>query len=157
MGMAHKFSASQVAVVPKVFKSQEIIEPMIPGRDAAALPAKLVRARLRARMCFFTHFQITLVGWLGRWCRGGHTPPSTSQRKHKGRDCHPNCREDGCNSDTLFPKEGANALSECCVLMEDSSECLADSVNLGPLCLLRGLRFLTLFLFLCLRALAQDS
>ena len=53
----------------------------------------------------------------------------TSRRKYKDRDCHPNCREDGRNSDPLFPKEGAN---ECCILMEDSSECLADSVNLGP-------------------------
>ena len=33
--------------------------------------------------------------------------------------------------DPLLPKEGANALSECCILMEDSSECLSDSVNLG--------------------------
>ena len=49
---------------------------MIPGRAAAALPAKLDRARPRAWRCFFHPlFQITLVGWLGRWCQCGHTPP----------------------------------------------------------------------------------
>ena len=44
---AQKFSASQVAVFPNVLKSQETIEQMIPGRAAAALPAKLARARPR--------------------------------------------------------------------------------------------------------------
>ena len=135
MAMAHKFSASQVAVFPKVFKSQETIEPMIPGRAAAALPAKLARARNSFKLPF----------------------PHRQSAQHKSRDCHPNIRGDGLNSDQLFPKEGANALSECCILMEDSSQCLADSVNLGLLCLLRGLRALTVFLYLCMRAFAQDS
>ena len=65
MAKAHKFSASQVAVFPNVFKSQETIEPMIPGRAAAALPAKLARARPRACRCFFTHsFKPFLSGCL---------------------------------------------------------------------------------------------
>ena len=54
MAKAHKFSASQVPVFSNVLKSQETIEPMIPGRAAAALPAKLARARPRACRCFFT-------------------------------------------------------------------------------------------------------
>ena len=53
MANAHEFSASQVAVFPNVLKSQETIEPMIPGKAAAALPAKLARARPRACRCFF--------------------------------------------------------------------------------------------------------
>ena len=52
MAKAHKFSASQVAVFPNVLKSQDTIEPMIPARAAAALPAKLARARPRACKCF---------------------------------------------------------------------------------------------------------
>ena len=55
MAKAHKFSASKVAVFPNVLKSQMTIEPMIPGRAAAALLAKLARARPRACSCFFTH------------------------------------------------------------------------------------------------------
>ena len=39
MANAHKFSASQVAVFHNVPRSQETIEPMIPGRAAAALPS----------------------------------------------------------------------------------------------------------------------
>ena len=48
-------SASQVAVFPSAPRSQETIEPMMPGRAAAALPAKLARARPRACRFFFTH------------------------------------------------------------------------------------------------------
>ena len=55
MTKAHTLSASQVAAFPNVLRSQETIEPMIPGRAAAALPAKLARARPRACRCFFTH------------------------------------------------------------------------------------------------------
>ena len=136
MAMAHKFSGSQFAVFPKVFKSQETIEPMIPGRTAAALAAKLARTHPRAWRCFFTHsFKLPLSDGLGGGAGAGTLPPpppTASQRKHKGRDCHPNYREDGRNSDPLFPKEGANALRECCILIMDSSERLADSVNLGP-------------------------
>ena len=40
MAKAHKFSASQVAVFPSMPRSQETIEPMIPDRAAAAVPAK---------------------------------------------------------------------------------------------------------------------
>ena len=54
MTKAHT-SASQVAAFPNVLRSQETIEPMIPGRAAAALPANLARARPRACRCFFTH------------------------------------------------------------------------------------------------------
>ena len=54
-GQGHKFSPSQVAVFPNVLKTQETIEPMIPGKAAAALPAKLARARPRACRCFFTY------------------------------------------------------------------------------------------------------
>ena len=55
MTKAHKFSASHEAAFPNVLKTQETMDPMIPGRAAAALPAKLARARPRACRCFFTH------------------------------------------------------------------------------------------------------
>ena len=78
MTKAHIFSASQVAVFPNVLKSQETIEPMIPGRAAAALPAKLARARPRACRCFFTHsFKPLLSGCLGAGT-GALPPPPVS-------------------------------------------------------------------------------
>ena len=67
MAMVHKFSASQVAVFPKVFKSQETIEPMIPGRAAAALQAKLARAR--------QPFKLPLSDGLGDGAGAGTLPP----------------------------------------------------------------------------------
>ena len=78
MAKAHIFSASQVAVFPNVLKSQETIEPMIPGRAAAALPAKLARARPRACRCFFTHsFKPLLSDGLGAGT-GALPPPPVS-------------------------------------------------------------------------------
>ena len=66
MANAQKLSASQVAVFPNVPRSQKTIGPMIPGRAAAALPAKLAKARPRACRCFFHPlFQTPLVRWLG--------------------------------------------------------------------------------------------
>ena len=113
MAKAHKFSASQVAVFPNVLKSQETIEPMIPGRAAAALPAKLTRARQRACRCFFFHplFQTALVGWLGS--RRRRTSPTTGERKQKCRDCHADGCENRCDGNSLLTKQGANALSQC--------------------------------------------
>ena len=74
MAKAHKFSASQVAVFPNILKSQETTEPMVPGRAAAALPAKLARARPRACRCIFTHsFKPLLSGGLG--AGAGALPP----------------------------------------------------------------------------------
>ena len=55
MTKAHTLSASQVAAFPNVLRSQETMDPMIPGRAAAALPAKLARARQRACRCFLIH------------------------------------------------------------------------------------------------------
>ena len=78
MANAHKFSASQVAVFPNVLKSQETIQPMIPGRAAAALTAKLARARPRACRCFFAHsFKPLLSGGLGAGT-GALPPPPVS-------------------------------------------------------------------------------
>ena len=131
MANAHKFSASQVAVFPNILKSQETTEPMIPGRAAAALPAKLARARPRACRCFFHPlFQTALVRWLGS--RRRRTSPTAGERKHKGRDRLADCCENRCDCKSLLTKQGANALSQCGVYMEEPSECLTDSVNLGP-------------------------
>ena len=120
MAKAHKFSASHVAFFPNVLKSQETIEPMITGRAASALPAKLARARPRACRCIFTH---SFAG----------------QRKHKGRDRHADCCENRCDSNSLLTKQGTNALSQCDVFMEEPLECLTDSVDLRPEgCSVRG-------------------
>ena len=78
MAKTHKFSASQVEVFPNVLKSQETIEPMIPGRAAATLPAKLARAHPRACMCFFSHsFNPLLSGGLEAGA-GALSPPPVS-------------------------------------------------------------------------------
>ena len=54
MTKAHTLSASQVAAFPDVLRSQETIEPMMPGRAAEALPAKLARARPKACRSFLS-------------------------------------------------------------------------------------------------------
>ena len=153
MTKAHKFSASQVAVFPNVLKSKETIEPMIPGRAAAALPAKLARARPRACRCFFTHsFKPLYVRLLGS--RHRRTSPTTGERKHKGRDRHADCCENRCDSNSLLTKQGTYALSQCGVFMEEPPECLTDSVDLGPEgCSVRGerLRALPVFQARCQR------
>ena len=128
MAKAHKFSASKVAVFPNVLKSQETTEPMIPGRAAAALPAKLARARPRACRCFYPLFQTALAKWLGS--RHRRTSPTTGERKHKCRDCHTDGCENRCDGNSLLTKQGANALSQCDVFMEEPPECLTDSVDL---------------------------
>ena len=79
MAKTHKFSASHEAAFPNVLKSQETMDPMIPGRAAAALPAKLARARPRACRCFFTHSLIpSLSGGRGVGDGTGVLPPPVS-------------------------------------------------------------------------------
>ena len=70
MTKAHTLSASQVVAFPNMLRSQLTIEPMMPGRAAAALPANLARARPRACRCFFTH---SLSGGFGA---GDGVPPA---------------------------------------------------------------------------------
>ena len=80
MAKAHKFATSQVDVFPNVLKSQETVEPMVPGRAAAALPAQLARARPRACRCFFTHsFKPLLSGCLAAGT--GALPPVSASTK----------------------------------------------------------------------------
>ena len=129
MANPYKFSTSQVAVFPHVLKSQETIEPVIPGRAAAALPAKLARARPRAVGGFHPLFQTAFVRWLGS--RRRRTFPAAGERKHKGRERHANGCENRCDGNSLLTKPGANALSQCGVFMEEPPECLTDSVDLG--------------------------
>ena len=72
---AHKLSASQVAVFQSALRSQETIDPMMPGRAAAALTAKLARARSSAYKCFFTHsLSPPLSGGLGVFDGTGALP-----------------------------------------------------------------------------------
>ena len=73
MTKAHTLSASQVAAFPNVLRSQETIEPMMPGRAAAALSAKLARARPRACRCFFISLTPPLSDDLGA---GDGVPPA---------------------------------------------------------------------------------
>ena len=58
--------------------------------------------------------------------------PTVGERKHKGRDRHADCCENRCHGKSLFTKQGANALNQCGVFMEEPPECLTDSVDLGP-------------------------
>ena len=50
----------------------------------------------------------------------------------KGRDRHADGCENRCEGNSLLTKQGANALSQCGVFMEEPPECLTDSVDLGP-------------------------
>ena len=145
MANAHKFSANQATVFPNVFKSQETIEPMLPGRAAAALPAKLARARPRAFRCFLTHsFKPLLSGGLGAGA-SAFPPPPVSANTRVEIAMPADCCENRCYGKSLFTKQGANALSQCGVFVEEPSECLTDSVDL------RGLRALPVFQALCER------
>ena len=88
-------------------------------------------------MFFHPLFQTALVRWLGSLRRC--TSPTAGERKHKGQDHHADCCENRCDGNSLLTKQGANALSQCGVFMEEPSECLRDSVVLGPkACSVRG-------------------
>ena len=111
---------------------------MIPGRAAAALTAKLPRARPRACRCFSPTLSIRScqVVWEPA---SAHSPPTAGERKHKGQDRHADCCENLCYGKSLFMTQGANALSQCGVFMEEPPECLTDSVDPRPeCCLVRG-------------------
>ena len=71
---AHRFPASQTAVFPRRDRSQETIDPIIPGRAAAALPASLARILPRLWRCFLSH---SLTPPLPGGCSGcvGAAPP----------------------------------------------------------------------------------
>ena len=86
---------------------------------------------------FHPLFQTALVRWLGS--RHRRTSPTTGGCKHKCRDCHADGCENRCDGNFLLTKQGANALSQCGVLMEEPPECLTDSVDLGTEgCYVRG-------------------
>ena len=79
-------------------------------------------------MFFHPLFQTAFVRLLG----SRHRRTSTGERKHKCRDCCADCCENRCDGYSLLTKQGANALSQCGVFMEEPPECLTDSVDLGP-------------------------
>ena len=80
------------------------MHPMIPGRAAAALPAKLAQARPRACRCvFYPHLDPALVGWLLSRRRHWRTT-QTGERKMPIA-----VRIDG---DGLFAEECLNSLGQ---------------------------------------------
>ena len=133
MANAHKFSTSQLAVCPNVPRSQETTGPMIPDRTAAALPAKLPRARPRVCRCFFfTHsFKPLLSGGLGAGAGALPPPPVSASTRVEI---------------AMQMAVGIDAMVIPCsrnrVQMRSASvvsECLTDSVDLGPEgCSIRG-------------------
>ena len=56
--------AAAVTTFLRKFRTPAMIDPMIPGSVAAALPASLPRSRARALSLFFTH-SLTLLGCFG--------------------------------------------------------------------------------------------
>ena len=83
------------------------------------------------------HFRTALVRWLGS--RRRRTSSTAGERKYKGRDRHVDCCENRCDSNSLLTKQGANALSQCSVFVEEPPECLTDSVDMRPeVCSVRG-------------------
>ena len=88
-------------------------------------------------MSFNPLFQIALVRWLVS--RRRRTSPASSDRKHNDRDRLADGCENQCDGNSLLTKQGANALSQCDVFMEEQPEYLTDSVDLGPKgCSVRG-------------------
>ena len=61
MTKAHRFSVSQVRVFPRVLKTQERMDPMIPGRAPVALPARLARACPRACRCLIPSVCLAVI------------------------------------------------------------------------------------------------
>ena len=88
-------------------------------------------------MSFNPLLQTALVRWLG----SRRTSPAAGERKHKGRDRHADGCENRCDGNSSLTKQGANALSEGGVFMEEPPKCLTDPVDLGPegCCSWRGL------------------
>ena len=124
-----------VAAFPNVLRSQETIEPMMPGRAAVALPAKLARAHPR---CFFIHSLTPWLRWLGsrRW---GAPHSSASESKDKSAYRHADCCKDARDRYPLFVEESSNSLSQLLVFMEESPDGLTNSVDLGQeSCSVRG-------------------
>ena len=58
--------------------------------------------------------------WLGS--RRRHITPAAGERKHKGRYRHADGGENRCDGNALLTKQGANALSQCGVFMEEPPE-----------------------------------
>ena len=77
---AHRLLDSQTAVFPRRDRSQETIDPIIPGRAAAALPASLARILPRLWRCFLSHsLTPPLPGGCGG-CGGAAPPPEPPGR-----------------------------------------------------------------------------
>ena len=110
-------------------KSQSF--PTCPGAKRQLSRSSLASQITQGTQVFFHPlFQTALVGWLGS--RRRRTSPAAVERKHKGRDRHADGCENRCDGSSWLTKQGANALSQCGVFMEEPSECLTDSVDLGP-------------------------
>ena len=115
MAKARKFSASYEAAFPNVLKSQETIESMMPGRAAAALPAKLARP---IGPVFYPLLDTALVGWPGSW-RWGAPRPSASDSKDESAYRYTNCCKDAHDRYPLLTEEWANALGQRSFFMEE--------------------------------------
>ena len=61
----HTCPAAAATTFLRKFNTPAMIDPMIPGNAAAALPASLPRSLPRALSLFFTH-SLSLLGFLGR-------------------------------------------------------------------------------------------
>ena len=138
MTKTHTLSASQVEAFPNVLRSQETIEPMISGRAAAALPAKLARARPRACRCFCTHsLTPSLSGGLGVGDGTGalHPPVSASMSVEIAMPIA--VRIDAMVMPCL--RKCSNSLGQSLVFMEEPPDGFTNSVELGPeSCFVRG-------------------
>ena len=132
MTKAHMLSASQVVAFPNVLRSQETIEPMIPGRAAAALPAKLARVRPRACRCFLIHsLTPPLSDGFGASDGTGALPPPVTARTRVLIAMLIAVRMLAI----VIPcsrKRVSNSLSQRLVFMEEPPDGLTNSVDLRP-------------------------
>ena len=89
-------------------------------------------------MIFIHSFKQLLSGGLGAGA-GAFPPPSVSASTRVEVVMPADGFENRCDNNSLLTKQGANALSQCSVFLEKPSECLSDSVDLGPEgCSVRG-------------------
>ena len=106
------------------------MDPMIPGRAAAALPANLARARPRACRCFLIHsLTPPLSDGFGA---GDGVPPAPPPVIARTRVLIADCCKDACDRYPLFAEQSSNSLSQRLVFMEEPPDGLTNSVDLRP-------------------------
>ena len=115
-------SAAAVTTFLRKFRIPAMIDPMIPGNAAAALPASRPRSLARALSLFLTH-SLTLLGFFG-----GVVDPtcsSTSSKRWNYRWNDQTKRRQYCSDrQAVLPENELEFFAEAHVLVENFFDCL---------------------------------